>query len=172
MATQATIMDGMRQQVLPRQPSQQEWNAQLYDLQQRARRGPTPEIFYARRLDNSRLAKEADPARGREIRTFGIAVVVLFLLVMVYVVQRFQSIEYGYSVEAQKQQLEDLSEKNRQLRLTEAQLNAPLRLDELAQNYGMDAPAPSQLLRQDGVPVDGAPVEAQATIPARPAASR
>jgi hypothetical protein len=172
MATQAAIMDGMRQQVMPRQPSQQERNAQLYELQQRARRGPTPEIFYARRLDNSRLAKETDPARGREIRTFGIAVCILFLLVMVYVVQRFQSIEYGYRIEAQKQQVEDLNEKNRQLRLTEAQLNAPLRLDGLARDYNMDAPQPSQLLRQDGAPADSAPVEARATIPPRPATSR
>jgi len=168
----ATIMDAMRQQVKPRQPSQQEWNAELYELQRRARRGPTPEVFYAKHLDNSRLTKEADPARGREIRTFAIACGILFLLVMVYVVQRFQSIEYGYRIEAQKQLMEDLSEKNRQLSLTEAQLNAPLRLDSLARGYGMDAPSPAQLVRLDTPASEGAPVEAQATIPARPADNR
>jgi hypothetical protein len=167
----ATIMDAMRQQVKPRQPSQQEWNTQLYELQRRARRGPTPEIFYAKHLDNSRLAKEADPARGREIRTFAFAVGILFLLVMVYVVQRFQSIEYGYRIEAQKQLMEELSEKNRQLSLTEAQLNAPLRLDDLARGYGMDAPAPAQLARLNASS-DSVPVEAKANIPASPAGNR
>jgi len=148
--------------------SQAEWNSSLYAVQQRARRGPTPEVFYTKHLDNSRLRTEADPARAREIRTFVAAMVVLFVLVMVYVVQHFQSIEAGYRIESQKQQLEELDEQNRQLRLTDAQLNAPLRLDQYARNFGMDAPGPSQLIRPDATPADGAPVLARAVAPERP----
>lgn len=169
MATQALVMGGIRQQVKERELSQEEWNSSLYAVQQRARRGPTPEVFYTKHLDNSRLRTETDPQRAREIRTFVAAMVVLFVLVMVYVVQHFQSIEAGYRIEAQKQQLEQLDEQNRQLRLTDAELNAPVRLDQFARGYGMDAPGPAQLVRPDAVPTDGAPVLARAVTPESPA---
>jgi hypothetical protein len=168
MATQALVMGGIRQQVKERELSQEEWNSSLYAVQQRARRGPTPEVFYTKHLDNSRLRTEADPQRAREIRTFVATMVMLFVLVMVYVVQHFQSIEAGYRIEAQKQQLQDLDEQNRQLRLADAELNAPPRLDQFARGYGMDAPTPAQLVRPDATPSDGAPVLARATTPEAP----
>jgi cell division protein FtsL len=176
MSAQAMTMSGMRQQVKSREHSgehsKDEWNASLYAVQQRARRGPTPEVFYAKHLDNSRLVTEADPQRAREMRTFGIAMVALFLLVMVYVVQHFQSIEYGYKIESQKQQMEELSEQNRQLRLTEAELNAPLRLDAIAKSYGMDAPSPAQLVRSETMRPDSPPVLARAVMPTAPMAGQ
>jgi hypothetical protein len=167
MATQAITMamHGMRQHVKDRDESLEGLNARLYALQQRARRGPTPEVFYAKHLDNTRLVTEGDPERAKEMRRFGIAMVALFLLVMVYVVQHFQSIEYGYRIEAQKQTMADLSEKNRELKLQEAELNAPLRLDSYAQKLGMDAPSPSQIVRPDAL-ADSSPVLAKATLPA------
>ena len=63
---------------------------------------------------------------------------VLFVLVMVYVWQHFSAIEIGYHVEAQKQQVEQLREQNRQLRLTEAQLTDPGRIDEIAKQLGLE----------------------------------
>ncbi len=45
-------------------------NLYLFAAQQRARRGPTPEVFYSKRLDNTRLVKAADPVRVREMRIF------------------------------------------------------------------------------------------------------
>jgi hypothetical protein len=171
MATQAIPMGGVRQTAKARELSPEDWNASLYAVQQRARRGPTPEVFYSKHLDNSRLKTEADPRRTQEIRTFVAAMVVLFLLVMVYVVQHFQSIEYGYRVEAQKQQLEELNEQNRQLRLTDAELNSPPRLDQFARGFGMDAPTPGQVIRPDMVESSGAPVLARAVVPRAPAAN-
>ena len=51
-----------------------------------ARRNPcwtgTPEIYFAKVIDNSRLVKVEDPRREREMRQFGIALTCLFLLVM------------------------------------------------------------------------------------------
>ncbi len=84
----------------------------------RARRGPTPEVFFTKHIDNSRIVKADDPERRREMRTFTAVMSVLFLLVMVYVWQHFSAIEVGYQVEAQKQQVEQMREQNRQLRLT------------------------------------------------------
>src|ERR1700742_1463486 len=84
-------------------------NRELFELQKRARRGPTPEVFFAKHIDNSRIVKADDPERRREMRTFTAVMSVLFLLVMVYVWQHFRSIEVGYHVEVQKQQMLQLA---------------------------------------------------------------
>ena len=79
-----------------------EHNASLFDTQRKARRGPTPEVFFSKHLDNSRIVKADDPERRKEMRQFTIVMGVLFCLVMVYVWQHFSAIEIGYKVEAQK----------------------------------------------------------------------
>ena len=45
-------------------------NRELFEAQRRARRGPTPEVFFAKHIDNSRMVKADDPERRREMRTF------------------------------------------------------------------------------------------------------
>src|SRR5712692_2474331 len=142
-----------------------ERNRELYEAQRRARRGPTPEVFFTKHIDNSRIVKADDPERRREMRTFSAVMSVLFMLVMVYVWQHFSAIEIGYHVEVQKQQVEQMREENRQLRLSEAQLTEPERIDKIAKQLGLDAPQPGQVIRPDGSDVN-APVVAQATAPA------
>ena len=127
-------------------------NRELFELQKRARRGPTPEVFFAKHIDNSRIVKADDPERRREMRIFAITMGMLFLLVMVYVWQHFSAIEIGYQVESQKQQVEQMREENRQLRLTEAQLSDPGRIDQIARQLGLEAPQPGQVVRPDGRP--------------------
>ncbi len=92
----------------------------------------TPEFYFARHFDNSRLVKAPDPVRVREMRLFSAAITVLFSLVMVYGLQHFYAIESGYRVESEKQTLDQLREENRQLRLAEAQLTQPGRIDPMA----------------------------------------
>ncbi len=142
-------------------------NRELFELQKRARRGPTPEVFFAKHIDNSRIVKADDPERRREMRTFTATMSVLFLLVMVYVWQHFSAIEVGYQIEAQKTNVQLMQEDNRQLRLTEAQLSDPNRIGEMARQSGMEAPQPGQIVRPDGSAAD-APVLAQASAPALP----
>src|SRR5580698_3491062 len=98
-----------------------ERNRELYELQRPRRRGPTPEMFFTKHIDNSRIVKADDPERRREMRSFTIVMTLFFALTMVYVWQHFSAIEVGYRVEAQKTQVEQMRETNRQLRLTEAQ---------------------------------------------------
>jgi hypothetical protein len=136
-------------------------NQSLLAAQQRVRRGPTPEVFFTKRIDNSRLVTANDPQRAREMRSFAGAMAVLFALIMVYGWQHFSAIEYGYRFESQKQQLEQLSEQNRELRLTEAQLGAPARIDTMAKQMGLSAPMPGQVVRPDVGGDAGAPVLAQ-----------
>ncbi len=51
------------------------------DLRSSARRavaGITPEFYFQKAIDNSRLVKVADPRRRREIRMFSTSVLALF----------------------------------------------------------------------------------------------
>ena len=52
----------------------------------------TPEIYFAKAIDNSRLVKMEDPGRNREMRHFCTALGVLFLLVFTYTWQHFRAI--------------------------------------------------------------------------------
>ncbi|HEX3572680.1 MAG TPA: cell division protein FtsL [Acidobacteriaceae bacterium] len=142
-------------------------NRELFELQRRARRGPTPEVFFTKHLDNTRIVKADDPERRREMRAFAATMGLLFVLVMVYVWQHFSAIEVGYQIERQKTSVGQLAEENRQLRLTEAQLSDPGRIDQIARQLGMDAPQPGQVIRPDGSAGKGA-VLAQAAAPALP----
>ena len=164
MAGQQIEMMGTRRQSHGRAATLADRNRELYEAQRRARRGPTPEVFFTKHLDNSRIVKTDDPERKREMRSFAAVMSVLFLLVMVYVWQHFSAIEMGYNIEAQKVQVEHLGEQNRQLRLSEAELTDPERIDRIAKQLGLGAPQPGQVVRQDGSD-SNAPVLAQSHAP-------
>jgi hypothetical protein len=127
----------------------------------RRRRVRTPEFYFTKHFDNSRLVKAADPVRVREMRSFAAAVAVLFSLIMVYGLQHFYAIESSYRVESEKQVVEQLRERNRQLRLAEAELERPGRIDGLARQFGLAAPQPGQVVHPNAAPASGAPVLAQ-----------
>ena len=155
LAGQSMGVVGVETQAARRQPKRSlaEHNAVLFEQQRRARRGPTPEVFFSKHLDNTRIVKADDPERRREMRQFTAVMSVLFCLVMVYVWQHFTSIEVGYRVESQKAQVEQLRETNRQLRLQEAQLTDPGRIDVMAKQLGLSTPEPGQVVRPDGLGV-------------------
>ena len=171
MATMA--MAGQEMAGMQARPTQRrgigvaERNREMFEQQQARRRGPTPEMFFAKHIDNSRIVKADDPERRREMRSFTAVMTVFFLLTMVYVWQHFSAIEIGYRVEAQKTQVEQLREQNRQLQLNQAQLSDPGRIDHIAKQLGLDVPQPGQVVRQDGMG-EAAGVMAQAHIPVLP----
>src|SRR6266700_21359 len=122
------------------------------DLRSAVRRsvaGITPEFYFQKTIDNSRLVKISDPRRRREIRMFSASVAALFLLMMFYAWQHFSSIEYGYRIEAQRSERERLVEMNRTLKLEEASLRDPGRIDTLARQMGLESPQPGQVVRLD-----------------------
>jgi hypothetical protein len=55
----------------------------------------TPEVYFSRPIDNSRLVKVENPQKSREMKQFGVALACLFLLVMTFAWQHFKAIEYG-----------------------------------------------------------------------------
>src|SRR5262249_28464668 len=119
--------------------------------------GITPEFYFQKTIDNSRLARVSDPQRRREIRMFSACVVALFLLVMFYAWQHFSSIEYGYKIESQKTERDRLVEVNRALKLEAASLRDPGRIDALARQMGLESPEPGQVIQMNpedaGTPV-------------------
>jgi len=122
----------------------------------------TPEILFARPVDNSRLVRVTDPLRVQEMRQFAIATMVLFLFVMFYAWQHYSAIEFGYRNEALKMQRTMLQENNRELRLNEASLRAPERIDILARQMGLVDPQAGQLQRLDEATDAQSPVLARA----------
>lgn len=109
----------------------------------------TPEIYFGKSIDNSRLVKVEDPRRNHEMKQFGAALAFLFLLVFTYAWQHFRAIEYGYQIESAKRELNNLTEMNRALRLEDASLRDPERIDVMARRMGLVPPEPGQVIRMD-----------------------
>src|SRR5580658_2162368 len=121
----------------------------------------TPEIYFAKAIDNSRLVKVEDPRRNREMKQFGTALACLFLLVFTYAWQHFRAIEYGYQIESAKRELNELTEMNRALLLEDASLRDPERIDVMARRMGLVPSEPGQVIRMDSASTDAsAPVMA------------
>jgi cell division protein FtsL len=123
-----------------------------------------PEIYLSQPIDNSRLVKVEDKERKREMAIFGVALLLLALMAMVYVTQHLSSIEYGYKIEKTRQQLDQQQELNRSLQMEEATLKAPERIDAIARGLGMHLPAAGQVRQLEGSP---APTPASAPVLAR-----
>jgi hypothetical protein len=97
------------------------------------------------------------------MKQFGTALGVLFLLVFTYAWQHFKAIEYGYQIESAKRELADKREMNHALRLEDASLRDPERIDVLARRIGLVPPEPGQVIRMDGSSADAqGPVMASA----------
>ena len=135
----------------------------------RAAAGITPEFYFEKAIDNSRVVRAVDPRRTREIRLFSGSVAGLFLLLMFYAWQHFSALEFGYQIEAQKSERDRLVEVNRALVLEEAGLRDPGRIDVMARQLGLESPRPGQVVRLDAE-ASGSPEIAQlATIAVIPA---
>lgn len=123
-----------------------------------------PEVYIAKEIDNSRLVKVTDHKRQREIYMFSAVMSVVCTLMMLYVWQHFSSIQYGYRIEDQKASVERLQEENRALRLEEASLRDPERIDVLARRMGFAMPQVGQVQRIDNPGSDpGKGIVAQAS---------
>jgi cell division protein FtsL len=74
--------------------------------------------------------------------------VLLFLFVLLFAWQHFQCVRDGYQVEQLKTERAALEEWNHQLRLEQASLADPQRIDTLARTrLGMVSPSPQQVIR-------------------------
>ena len=99
-------------------------------------------FLYNKRIDNSRLVREADPkSRGACWSAIGAASVLAVLLTSAFAPSVATTIA-GYKLEALRIEERRLLEEHRGLDLQEAELLSPARLDQLARENNLVAPVP------------------------------
>jgi len=111
--------------------------------------------FYCKKIDNSRLVREADPRAPKACwSAIGAACLALALLTSVLAPSVANTLA-GYKLESLRAEERRLLDERRNLELKEAELLNPNRLQELAKNQKLVTPAPGQLVHLNGKP-DGA----------------
>jgi cell division protein FtsL len=111
-------------------------------------RASFPEIHFIKHIDNSRLVREVDLERRREcFSLLGLGILV-FLFGLLFAWQHFQCVRNGYQIEQLKADRAAMEEWNHQLRLEQASLADPQRIDTLARKeLGLVSPNPQQVIR-------------------------
>jgi len=123
----------------------------------------TPEIYFAKRIDNSRVLRVVDPKRRRELAYFAFTLALLLAISMIYVWQHFSAIEYGYKIEQLKAERDGIMESNRALKLEESSLRDLSRIDPLARQMGLQPPTVGQVeIMETAGPDPSTPVMARA----------
>jgi cell division protein FtsL len=106
-------------------------------------------LFYCKKIDNSRLVREADPkGRGACWSAIGGAFVLVVLLTSTF----FPSVATtlaGYKLEALRSEERHLLAERRNLELQEAELLSPARLNKLAQAKNLVTPTSGQVVHLD-----------------------
>ena len=109
------------------------------------------QIYYVKPIQNCRQAPVYEAKVSKQYIWMTVWVVVLFGAVFWLAWQRHQGVEAGYQLEALLQNKQQILEENRQLRLEEAFLGDPMRVETIARNeLGMTTLSPRQIFR-DGV---------------------
>lgn len=122
-------------------------------------------VYYDREIDNSHLVPQPDPAqKGNCGRLMGLGAVffaVLFSIGMIH----FKCVHYGYEIAQLQAERTKLDEANQKLRLDQALLSNPQRIDELARQDLALAPAqPQQLIHMGGTGAANSPASPAAPV--------
>ena len=109
-------------------------------------------FLYNKRIDNSRLVREADPkSKGACWSAIGAACVLAVLLTSAFAPSVGITMA-GYKLEALRLEERRLREEIRVLDVQEAELLSPARLDQLAGQNNLVTPSPGQVFHLDGKP--------------------
>jgi cell division protein FtsL len=106
------------------------------------------EVSFSKPIDNSRLHREVDPSRKRECYSLLLTGAFLFVAIFAVARQHLECVRANYQIEALKKEVATLEDLNKQLRLEQAALADPQRIDALArQQLGLAPPQPQQVVR-------------------------
>jgi hypothetical protein len=120
-------------------------------------RAPVREVYFVKRIDNSRLVREVDKSRHRECYALAALLGAAFLLCFAYAWQHFQCVRYGYEVELLRQRQISLEKWNRELKAEEQRLDNPEFIEGKAQaELGLKVADPAQVVNADQ-PTQGDP---------------
>ncbi len=123
--------------------------------------------FYSKKIDNSRVIRQADPgARGECWSAVGAAAILLVLGGSI-IAPHVGSVLAGYKLEALKQERQTLIDQKRDLEVKEAGLLSPARLNALAQTRKLTSPASDQVIHLDTDTIDSSVARVQPAVPSR-----
>jgi len=113
-------------------------------------------FFYCKKIDNSRLVREADPkARGACWSAIGAACIAVALGTAI-AAPRVTNVLYGYKLETLRAEQRRLVDERRTLELQEAELLSPERLEKLAKDQNLVTPQAGQVVHLESDKPDGA----------------
>jgi hypothetical protein len=102
--------------------------------------------FRPKKMDNSKLIREADPREGGACwKVIGVACLTLALLGGVLAPSVANTVA-GYKLESLRTEAQQLADERRALEWQEAELLSPARLDRLAQGQHLVTPSASQVV--------------------------
>jgi hypothetical protein len=107
-------------------------------------------FFYCKKIDNSRLVREADPKSGGACWSAIAAAGMLLILLTGVLAPSVAGTLAGYKIEALKAEEQRLLDERRTLALREAELLSPERLEKLAVRQNLVTPKSGQVVRLDG----------------------
>lgn len=96
--------------------------------------------LFSKRIDNSRLVREANPKTRKDCWNTIATACVLAVMVGTAVTPRVASVLTGYQAEKLKTENRELNEMRRNRQIAEARLLTPSRLDQLANTRSLAAP--------------------------------
>jgi hypothetical protein len=106
-------------------------------------------FFYCKKIDNSRLVREADPESRRACwSAIGAACLLLGLLTAALAPSAANTLA-GYRIEALRAEAHRMADERRMLDLQQAELLSPERLEKLAQKQNLVTPSSAQVVRLD-----------------------
>jgi hypothetical protein len=122
----------------------------------RLRALPNDQIyFYSKRVDNSRVVRQADPQASGHCWSAVSAAAVLLVLGGSIITPNVASVMAGYKLETLKQEHQSLVDRKRELEVREAALLSPERLNDVAKAQQLTSPASSQIFHLDTPQVEG-----------------
>jgi len=107
-------------------------------------------FFYSKKIDNSRLIRQADPAASEECWSAVCAGALLLMLGVSIVAPHVALVRAGYQLEAAKAERQTLLDQRRELEVREAGLLSPSRLNNIAKERNLTSPMSSQVFHLDG----------------------
>ena len=105
------------------------------------------QVYWVKRIDNSRLVRQRDPKAWRDTAALVAGAVLGAAVILVCAWQQFAYVHAGYQLEELQARHEQVLDWNRTLRLEQAALLDPMRIDVLARSrLGLEAPAAGQMI--------------------------
>jgi cell division protein FtsL len=125
----------------------------------RKRKSRATEFHTVKRLDNTRLIRNVEPVKMRNLyRTLALGTVIAAFFLL-YIYQHFKCIDLSFQLEAARTERVEAAAQNSSLKLEIASLSNPKRIDMIARRQlGLTETLPSQV--REYQPIAGAEVAA------------